>query len=174
MDQCTDAATATEQLFALYKDDVYRYARFTLGSASDAEDVVQEVFIKVLRSWDRFRGDASPKTWLWTIVRSCIVDRTRKRNSRDEMPFDESIGGLTQYQEHSGIELEDMLKGLPKDYREVIVLRLLQDWSTTDTAKILKWSESKVKTTLHRSVSKLRQQLGDESAFREGRVHGQQ
>jgi RNA polymerase sigma-70 factor, ECF subfamily len=158
-----DAAAATEELFALYKEDVYRYARFTLGSASDAEDIVQEVFLRVLKNWDRFRGDAHPKTWLWSITRRCIIDRARKlEKDKNTTTFDERLGGRIDNNASEALEVEDLLQTLSQDQREVVTLRLIQDWSTTDTARILGWSESKVKTTLHRAVTKMRQGEGRE------------
>ena len=104
MEQSIDAATATEQLFALYKNDVYRYARFALGDSTVAEDIVKEVFLRVLKAWDRYRGDASPKTWLWIIVRSCIIDYTRKhKRDRYQQLFVEEFGGITHTQPSDGI-----------------------------------------------------------------------
>ena len=158
-----DAAAATEELFALYKEDVYRYARFTLGSPTDAEDVVQEVFLRILKSWDRFRGDAHPKTWLWTITRRCIIDRARKlEKDKNTVPFEERLGGHTDNHESKILEVEGLLQTLSQDQREVVTLRLIQDWSTADTARILGWSESKVKTTLHRAVTQMRAGEGTE------------
>ena len=173
LDLSMDAATATEYLFEHYKNEVYRYARYTLGSSNEAEDVVQEVFIKVLRHWDRFRGDASPKTWLWTIVRSCIADRGRKRRRQQiEVGINNNLDGYGSYQDSGTLEIEDSLRHLPQAHREVIVLRILQDWSVADTARILGWSEAKVKTTLHRAVTTLRKQMEDEEG--RGSVHGLQ
>lgn len=161
MSRKPDAAAATEELFSLYKSDVYRYARFTLGSASDAEDIVQEVFLRVLKNWDKFRGDANPKTWLWTITRRCIVDRARKRDrDKNQVTFEEHLGGHTDSNTSAALEVEDLLKTLTPDQREVVTLRLIQDWSTTETAEILGWSESKVKTTLHRAVTRMRGEEG--------------
>lgn len=159
MNRDWDAATATEHLFSSYKGDVYRYARLTLGNPSAAEDVVQEVFLRVLKSWDRYRRDASPKTWLWAIVRNCITDYARKhRRDRDHQPFEEQFGGQTEFHTSVSFEAEQLLKVLSRDQREVVILRLVQDWSISETARILKWSESKVKTTLHRAVTKLREE----------------
>ncbi len=158
-----DAAEATERLFDLYRHDVYRYARFTLGDPSDAEDVVQDVFIRVLRNWDRYRGDAAPKTWLWTIVRSSIADaaRRRKRQTRRDLAAASTFEEAAEPTDVP-LEIEEALRELPQAYREVVVLRLLQDWSTGECATMLGWSESKVKTTLHRAVAKLRRHLSEE------------
>ncbi|WDL96018.1 RNA polymerase sigma factor [Alicyclobacillus sp. ALC3] len=154
-----DAATATEQLFSTYQGDVYRYARLTLNNPTAAEDIVQEVFIRVLRSWDRYRGDSTPRTWLWAIVRNCITDYARKhRRDRHHQLFEEQLGGQTDFHTSVSFEAEQLLTVLSRDQREVVVLRLIQDWSIADTAKILKWSEAKVKTTLHRAVAKLREE----------------
>lgn len=160
MSRKPDAAAATEELFSLYKSDVYRYARFTLGSASDAEDIVQEVFLRVLKNWDKFRGDANPKTWLWTITRRCIVDRARKRHrDKNQTSFEEQLGGyVVDSNSTAALEVEELLKTLTPDQREVVTLRLIQDWSTAKTAEILGWSESKVKTTLHRAVTRIREE----------------
>lgn len=156
-----DAATATEQLFSLYKNDVYRYARFTLGDSDAADDIVQEVFIKVLKSWDRFRGDANPKTWLWSIVKNCIVDYSRKhKHDKTHQPLDEYLGGTSHLETDMLFEAEELLESLSRVQREVVVLRLIQDLSSAETAQILKCSESKVRTTLHRAVVKLRTEGG--------------
>lgn len=173
LDEHMDAATATEHLFERYKDEVYRYARYSLGSSGEAEDVVQEVFIKVLRNWDRFRGDASIKTWLWIIVRSCIADRGRKRRRQQiEVELDDNLDGYGFYKDTTCLEMEETLHRLSQPHREVIVLRILQDWSVADTARILGWSEAKVKTTLHRAITALRKHMADEEG--RGSVHGLQ
>lgn len=159
MNRDWDAAIATEHLFSSYKGDVYRYARLALGNPSAAEDIVQEVFLRVLKSWEGYRGEASPKTWLWTIVRNCITDYARKhRRDREHRPFEERFGGQSEFHTSVSFEAEQLLKMLSPDQRQVVILRLIQDWSISETARILKWSESKVKTTLHRAVTKLREE----------------
>lgn len=158
MNREVDAASATEQLFTQYRGDVYRYARFTLGDPVAAEDVVQEVFLRVLRSWGQFKGKASVRTWLWTVVRSCVIDYTRRhRRDRDATPFEERMAGEFEMQT-AAVEVEEMLRSLPCDQRQVVVLRLIEDWSTADAAKALGWSESKVKVTLHRAVARIREE----------------
>lgn len=164
-----DAAAATEQLYELYKGDIYKYARFSLGSPLDAEDVVQDVFIQVLRKWHQFRGEASPKTWLWAITRSSIIDRARKiKKYGREVPNHDGQEPSAEEQSYQTIETEQLLTSLPENYRQVIVLRILQDMSTMDTAYILGWSESKVKVTLHRAIEKLRIQLNANPDGRKG------
>jgi RNA polymerase sigma-70 factor (ECF subfamily) len=152
------AAEAVEELFQLYADDVYRYAVSVLGKPAEAEDVVQEVFIRVLKSWDKFRYESSVKTWLWSIARNCIQDVHRKRYRRKEQLTEEGVlpDRLAHDADEHIVELEDTLRGLSESYRQVVTLRLIQDLSTEDTARILGWTTAKVRTTLHRAVNALR------------------
>lgn len=157
------AATATEELFVLYHNELYRYVRFSLRNQAAAEDVVQDIFLRVLKNWDHYRGDATPKTWLWAIARNCIVDYVRKhKRDRLQEPFIDEIGGITESPATAAIEAEELLKCVTGDQRQVVILRVLQDWSISDTAKILGWSESKVKTSLHRAIQKMRREGGGE------------
>lgn len=72
------ASEAALVLFEKYGDEVYRYVRYTIGESSDAEDIVQEVFLRVLQSWKRFNHKSSSKTWLWSITKNCIKEQLRK------------------------------------------------------------------------------------------------
>ena len=154
LDKYTDAVKTTEQLFNLYKNDVYRYARFMLGNSTSAEDIVQEVFIRVLKYWHHFRGDANPKTWLWTIIRSCLVDYRRKhKKEKQHVVFNEIYSGHTDLEIDPFNEIEEQLQTLTPNQREVIILRIVQDCSVQETSHILGWSQGKVKTTLHRGTA---------------------
>lgn len=156
----TGLAAAIDELYGLYADELYRYARFTLRDVHLAEDVVQEVFIRAIRAWDSFRGDAAPRTWLWQIARNYTRDVMRRKQVRRR----HSVSNPVELYDvgapfESLLELEDQLQGLSDDGRQVFVLRCMQDLSVKDTAEILGWTESKVKTTLSRALSKLRRQL---------------
>lgn len=60
-------------LYEQYANDIYRYARLTLGDSSVAKDVVQEVFLRAFRSWEQFRSEANPRTWLMSITRNYLL-----------------------------------------------------------------------------------------------------
>lgn len=163
MERGVDAATATEDLFVSYHNELYRYVRFSVRNESAAEDVVQDVFLRVLKNWEHYRGDATPKTWLWKIARNCIVDYARKhKRDRLQEPYLDELGGVAQAPGTAAIEAEELLRCVTGDQRQVVVLRVLQDWSISDAAQILGWSESKVKTTLHRAIEKMRREGGGE------------
>jgi RNA polymerase sigma-70 factor (ECF subfamily) len=133
-----------------------------LGDASIAYDVVQEVFLRALRSWDNFRHGAHEKTWLLSIARNYMHDYMRKQKKRErfmfqyEPPFisDETLAVET------AMVLEQALMSLKKTYRQVFMLRHIENLSIAETAQILGWSQGKVRTTDYRAIASLRCLLG--------------
>ncbi len=151
------AAEAVDELFRLYASDIYRYARVSLNSDSDAKDVVQDVFLKAFQHWSQFRHQSSAKHWLFRIARNCVTDRIRRKMTektyletvkREHMNQACGLGTL--------VELENLVGQLKPDYRQVVVLRLVQDFTVEETAQILGWPRSKVRLTLHRAAKQLR------------------
>lgn len=163
----TSPNEAIEQLFELYSDEIYRYARYTAPKSVDAKDVVQEVFLRAIRSWDSYRRDASPRTWLFQIARHYMYDLLRKK--RIEQSYLEKhkpdISDVSVSLD-TLVALEEEVAKLPHDKRQVFTLRGIQEFSVQETANILGWSESKVKTTFHRAIRDLRQSLGEEQMTR--------
>lgn len=141
-----------------YGDQLYRFIRYIVGDTGDADDLVQEVFLRVIQSWHRFNHKSNPKTWLWSIAKNCIREyfRTQKRSP--------SISGLNEavLKDPAGetvvdeMMLSEALRHLPVSQREVFVERIVNERSTSDTALLLGWSEAKVRTTLHRAVHAIR------------------
>lgn len=156
-----DKQETIETLYNLHRHDIYRFARFTLGDASNAYDVVQEVFLRAIRSWDTFRHDSNAKTWLLSIARNLIYDSIRKRKQwekfavRYEPPY---VPDATLRVE-TAMLLEESLTALKTTYRQVFVLRHIENLSIQEAAAVLGWSEGKVRTTDHRAVAKLREVL---------------
>lgn len=158
----SSAEQAVEQMFELYADDVYRYARSVLMNDADAKDVVQDVFCKALLAYSRFRHDSSAKTWLWQITRNQIRDVLRKRQREGRRRSDADLANIDGPENFAlALELQDAIGGLNVAQREVVTLRMVQGLSNIETAQVLGWSEAKVKSTLHRAVLKLRQSLAE-------------
>lgn len=158
-----------DDLYDSYADELYRYARFTLRDTYMAEDVVQEVFIRAIRSWDSFRGDASARTWLWHIARNYMRDVLRRKQVRNRHSVSDPVELYDVGAPFTTlIELEEELAELTDDQRQVFILRCIQDLSVTDTAAILEWTESKVKTTLSRAMKQLRSQLSPDGVGQGG------
>jgi RNA polymerase sigma-70 factor, ECF subfamily len=154
-----DEHDAIAQLFRMHSNDVFRYARLTLGNHTEAKDVVQEVFFRAFRSWSTFRQDSNPKTWLLSIARNYISDLLRKK--RRERKFMAEYEAPSIKDETVSTEtimiLEQSLHELKETYREVFVLRHVEGLSIQETAKLLACSEGNIRTTDYRAIHKLRE-----------------
>jgi RNA polymerase sigma-70 factor, ECF subfamily len=131
-----------------------------------AEDLTHDTFVKAYLYFDSFKNHSSEKTWLFSIAHNLTVDFLRKQKpvmffkeifllKKDNAPLPEEV---IQIKEES-YELYKAISELKDTYRKVIVLRKIKDFSIEDTAAILSWSESKVKSTLFRAIPELKKQL---------------
>ncbi|MFL6653746.1 MAG: sigma-70 family RNA polymerase sigma factor [Sulfurifustis sp.] len=144
----TDARRFEETLLP-HLDAAYNLARWLIGDEVDAEDVVQEAYLRAFRFFGGFRG-ANGRAWLLGIVRNtCYNWQEKKARHRstlyDEELFDPTNGGAVVAQENpesifSRLEdlmmLDQALKKLPVEFREVLVLRDLEDLSYKEIAEV--------------------------------------
>jgi RNA polymerase sigma-70 factor (ECF subfamily) len=136
-----------------------------VNDREEAEDLMQEVFIKALKGLHRFKGESSYKTWLYAIARNIIYDRSRKRKAMlvvSDLLHPEKPVELP----HEVLEKKETVQLLYRallhlnlPYREIIILRKIKGYPIQETAEILGWSEAKVKTTLHRAIQALKKEL---------------
>ncbi len=159
MNSGQSAREAIDRLFERYGDEVYQFARFSLADLAEAEDVVQDVFLQALRSWQDFRGDSSERTWLWSIARHRLQDQIRRQGRRgghEESGVDmDSLAGAAPSDPDAIVDLERSLQHLSIEQRQVFTLRMIQDKSTAETARVLGWSDIRVRVTLHRALKAL-------------------
>lgn len=159
--------------FYLYSDDIYQFLFYRLNSKhQEVEDLVQEVFIRALNSLDRYKGEASPKTWLYSIARNIAIDAHRKKK-RDkwkwlllfesgtvpestEKDTPEHLYFVSEEQK----ELLTAIRSLKESYQEVLIMRSIKELSVQETAAAMGWTENKVRSTLHRAKSALQKKLG--------------
>ncbi|MDF2859512.1 MAG: polymerase sigma factor SigX [Neobacillus sp.] len=160
-----------DELYEKYHQDVFQFLFYMVRNKEHAEDLVQEVYIRVFKSYHRFEGKSSEKTWLFSIARNVAIDFFRKQKGwkekilekfdwssnqvKDEYPIPEELA----IQNEEIKRIYDCLENCTMDQRSVIVLRYIQDLSITETAQALGWTESKVKTTQHRSLKVLKKQM---------------
>lgn len=156
-------------IYRTYYKDVYRFINSFTKSQEDAEDLTQEVFIRLFNTSSKYKGDASMKTWLFTIAKNISMDHFRKQSRHVQLkdfllhiiPFKErSTEEKIEKKDELG-QVYEKLNELKHDHRTVIVLRNMHDFSVKETANIMKWSESKVKVTYHRALKQLRVLLED-------------
>ncbi len=140
------------------------------------EDLVQDVYIKVMQSYGSFKGDSSEKTWLFSIARHITIDYFRKQKRKRKRIlefFDWHEKGQFIPDQHAlpdEIAVQnDMIQTVyyyldkcTPDQKSVLLLRYLQAFSIQETAEILNFSVSKVKTTQHRGLKQLRNYMNAE------------
>lgn len=164
------------QLIRPHERRVYIMALSCMKNKEDAEDVAQETFVRALRYLGAFRGDSKFGTWLISIALNEARSRLRRRATVRIVPFDESQGEEmpvspallrdwrelpSEVVEREEIRklLEHAVKLLPDIYRQVFLLRDVEELNANDTAGILDISTSLVKVRLHRARMMLQRML---------------
>lgn len=141
-----------------------------LHHRQDAEDALQEAFLQAFRSLPRFRGEASLGTWLYRIAVNAALMRLRSSRRRPEVSVDDLLPLFdetghrvldrnpvwTAVDEEAGrAEIRQRIhlaiSRLPRNYREIVLLRDLEERSTSETARLLGITETAVKLRLHRA-----------------------
>lgn len=148
-------------LFTRHKDYVYRLAWGFLGSRSLAEDVTQEVFLRLAKGRSRWWPRAKFRTWLYQVTLNTARE-FRRRRQRDAQPLtDEALERQTAPDPPTlaRADLSRALDLLPQRQREVVVLRFYEGLSTKETARIMRCREGTIKSHLHRALATLRQAL---------------
>ena len=162
-----------------YNQLLYRVARSILRNDSEAEDVMQDAYVRAYGHLDQFAGKAKFSTWLTRIAVNEALARQRRGNRFQELePMSERDGdpmdgfasmALTPEEQVSNSEirslLEEAVEELPDDYRTVFMLRDIEEMSTTDTANALEITEENVKVRLHRARALLRKSLYDRAGM---------
>jgi RNA polymerase sigma-70 factor, ECF subfamily len=148
--------------------DLYRTTRFMTGDSSEAEDLVQEAYLEGWKSFHRFEPGTNCRAWLFTILFHRIhhFRRRQLKSSRME-PFDnpaEADNVMASPPVPQEIRDEDILAGLaklPPDFREVVVMADIQEFSYRETAEALKIPLGTVMSRLSRGRKLLRQELAE-------------
>jgi RNA polymerase sigma-70 factor (ECF subfamily) len=162
-----------ELLMRRYNQRIYRVIRSVVTDDTEAEDVLQEAWVRAYEHLDQFKGMSSFSTWVTKIAFYEALARARKRtrwtpleNPEGEiMPDAELHGSDAETPEAQAIRsemgriLQVAVDGLPDSFRSVFVLRAVEQLSTAETAECLGLSAEAVKTRLHRSRALLRQDL---------------
>jgi RNA polymerase sigma-70 factor (ECF subfamily) len=159
------SAAANAKAFAVlvnkYKDDVAAIVKGMLGDVPEADDVGLEVFIRFYNSASKFRGDSHLKTYLTRIAINLSLNELKSRKNKYMLSIDDSIkenASITD--EFSEKEIKDVvnmgLERLEAKFKSVLVLRLIQGYSTKEVAEILNLPLGTVLSRLSRAQQKLR------------------
>lgn len=140
-----------------------------LGAGDDADDVGQETFVKFYQSLDAFRGESSVRTYLVRIAMTCSLNALRSQKRRDlrfvadDAALEQAVDPAAEValdDAQQAVRVRDALDRLNPEHRAVVVLRLLEERSTRETAEILRIPEGTVLSRLSRAVKQLRVTLG--------------
>ncbi len=168
--------SAFEELVKRYDRNVFRIAQHITQNREDAEDVVQDAFLKAYENLDQFQGQSKFYTWLVRIaVNEALMKLRRRRPERtvsldqevvteeDSIPREVADWSPNPEQLYTQAELRDILtktiQGLPASFRTVFVLRDVEGLSTEETAEALDLSIPAVKSRLLRARLQLRERL---------------
>jgi len=161
-----------EIIMRRYNQRLYRIARAILHDDAEAEDVMQDAYVRAYEHLDQFAARAPFSTWLTRIAVHEALARLRLRNRNQSLDDTESDGELSMKmtstspdpeQSASGAQLREFLEeavlSLPIHYRTVVMLRNIEELSTAETARALDLTEENVKIRLHRGLGMIRSRL---------------
>lgn len=174
--------TAVAELARLYQARIYQLAWRCVGNREDAEEVTQDVLLKVCRTVDRFRGDSALSSWIYRITFNTSMSRLRRLRAMrltmcDEVQVEERLDDGTPRRREAidwsmsadervmwgqlRERLASAMRDLPTIYRAPIILRDLQGLSTEEASRALRVKDQTLKSRLHRGRNMLRRRLGD-------------
>lgn len=161
-----------EKLFCSYYKDIYRYLYSLTHDSTLSEDLASEVFLEVVKSIARFRGEADIKTWMFSIARHKWMDYLRKKNRRVQTEVLSDLVGEQELANAKGIEeqyldkellerIYALLKEEPERTRSIVKLRI-EGYSFYEIAKKENISESSARVIYFRAKEKIKQILEKE------------
>ena len=171
---------AFTELIDAHKNKIWAVARKLTGNTQDSEDIVQETFLKAIDNIDKFRGESSFGTWLYTIALNLARAHFAKQKRTDLKPIEEYVpgGGSETINDHSHADLfdwrdphkilesaqlkkiiDEALDELPYMYREAFVLRYFEEMSVKEVAEMIHESEAAAKSRILRARLALRDKL---------------
>lgn len=167
-----------EELVRRYEKRVRDCARRMSLDRQQAEDLVQETFLRMVASIPRFRGQSAFATWMYRLAHNTCIDAFRKAtrerrhrltsvpDDREEDPIDQLVAGFGDPERELDVGIQECYVGralaeLPEDYREIVRLRLGDGRSSPEVAEILGASVDSVKSKLRRARKLLREWLGE-------------
>ncbi|MGM7684699.1 RNA polymerase sigma factor [Cytobacillus sp. Hm23] len=155
-------------LYDLYCRKVFKFIYVMTQDYHTAEDLAHDTFIKISKSSHQLKNKEKIESWIFQIAHNTTMDYIRKK----KLKLDYFVPILLEKESSFSIEnqliidenfreLYEILSTLKPAYREVIIFRKIEGYSTKETSIILNWSESKVKSTLSRAMTALQQELSD-------------
>jgi RNA polymerase sigma-70 factor (ECF subfamily) len=162
-------AKAFARLFARHQRPIFTFLCRSVGNDAVAEELVQELFLRVVKAAATYRRQAKLTTWLYTMARNLCIDQARRAKHRQAGPLDEEAarsssaadGEQRAIDREAAARMERALATLPAEQREVFLLREQSNLKFRDIATIVEASESTVKSRMRYALEHLRRELVD-------------
>lgn len=166
---------AFSKVYDLYTDRIYRFVFFKVNSKEEAQDLTSEVFLKTWQCIIAGKDITNLNAYIYRVARNLVIDHYRKA-SKKEVSFDALAGGLDSLDQEESLKveqikqledkmqmekIEDKLRGLKDEYREVIILRYVDDLSINEIADIVEKKKGAVRVILFRALNALRELMGE-------------
>lgn len=152
------------KLYDKYADMLYRIAYLHTGSAQESEDILQEVFIKMLYNAPHFSNDTHEKAWLIRVTENKCKDYL-KSSHHSNMSLNEEIISDKCYEDDKALDIQTKIIQLNDKYKTVVYLFYYEDYSIRQIASCLRLTESTVKMRLRRAREILKKELKDYEEF---------
>jgi RNA polymerase sigma-70 factor (ECF subfamily) len=157
-----------EKLFVVHHERVFRAAYRVTGNSSDAEDVMQSVFLRLLKGQHDFGSVEDAGNYLYRAGVNAALDLVRSRRSAPSTPLEDSAPPETAWKPdrgHHSPELRDRLRHAVAELHptaaEMFVLRYFEGYDNAEVARLMDTSEGTVAVTLHRTRARLQKELGE-------------
>ena len=171
-DSPTDRGQVFRENALHYLDGLYGYAMTLTHNRADAEDLVQETYLRAMSAFERLRPNSNLKSWLFAIMRNVYLNQIRDSHSQLRVDIDEPVHGRWEFEDKTAkdplslyvakakqAEIRKAIEKLPDAYREVIVLREFEELSYEQIAQVLDCPPGTVMSRLSRARERLREML---------------
>jgi RNA polymerase sigma-70 factor, ECF subfamily len=154
---------AFDLLLPKYQNKVFRLAYAMVGDVTRAEDIAQEVFIRIWKGLSGYRGQSTLSTWIYAITRNTCLTAMKTAGAKKEVSMEEP--GIARAVEaassgdrpprYAEIDLAPLMEQLPEKQQQVLRLYYMEDKSYEEVARLLDWPMGTVKAYLHRARKQL-------------------
>ena len=159
-------ASAFGELYERYRDAIYRFCLARTGTSHDAEDLTADVFVKAMKSLDRYQDRGLPfAAFLYRIARNAAIDRSRTLKqplSVDGLLVEPSSKQDVEHEAALAVEKSILLAALSKlkpEHRDVITMRFIEGYAALEVAQLLGKTEGAIRTLQHRALERLRKEF---------------
>ena len=159
------------ELYSIYLDPIYRYVFYQVNDRMTAEDITEEVFVKAWKAIGSCKGkEKTFSSWLYRIARNHLINtlRSMKRFASIEK---ENFGDIVEpkMEVEAEIEYQELLEKiacLPKNQRQIIILKFIEGFDNREISKIIGKNEGAIRVSQMRALATLRQELGNKKVWK--------